>query len=240
MTGNNSSRESSRERPDNEPTPVTDAAADPGVDLAADATDGLDQVLAASADRLLAALQTALDLDAGLAAHFSGVSQGSGSGSSGETGTAASATGGRLGSAFPAARDGELDAVCQLIGGYLSDLEPLADPAGGVPGSTVVSFAAVYRLLDQLRAGLLQRSLDRDSADRLARLAVHNATETRQLLAEERHRTVRPGRRGRIDAWTATATGIRDAVGELRPRIRRLFDGAEDTAPHQPAPRLPV
>lgn len=225
---------SSRERPDTEPTPVTDAP------------DELDRELAASADRLLAALQTAIDVDAGLAAHVSGVWQGSrsgsssGSGSSGETGTAASFTGGRTGSAFPAAGDGELDAVCRLIGGHLLDLEPLADPVGGVPGASAVSFAAVYRLLEELRAGLLRRSLDRDSADRLARLVVHNATETRQLLAEERHSTVRPGRRGRIDAWMDTATRVRDAVGALRPRIRWLFDDAEDTASHHPAPRLPV
>lgn len=209
-----------------------------GTDAGEDAA--LEAVLSAATGNILTALHTAIDLDAGLAALYSGVSPVRVSGSSGETRTAASSTGGRISIAFPAAADGELDAVCQLVGGFLLDLEPLADPAGGVPGAIAGSFAAVYRLLEELRTGLLQRSLDRGSADRLVRLAVHNATETRQLLTEERQRTVRPGRRGRIDAWMAASTGIGDAVGVLRPRIRRLFDDAEDTAPHHPAPRLPV
>ena len=212
----------------------TDAEGDAGGDAE------LDAVLSAATGNILAALQTAIDLDAGLAALHNGTPQGTRSGPSGETRTTASSTGGRTGSAFPAGGDGELDAVCQLLGGLLLDLEPLADPAGSVPGAIAGSFAAVYRLLEELRTGLAQRRLDRDTADRLARLAVHNATETRHLLSEERHRTVRAGRRGRIDAWIATAAGTRDAVGALRPRIRRLFDDAEDTAPHHPAPRLPV
>lgn len=210
----------------------TDAERDAGGDAA------LDAVLSAATGNILAALQTTLDLDAGLEALYRGA-QGRRSGSSGETRTAASSTGERTGGAFPAGGDGELDAVCQLVGGFLLDLEPLADPGGSVPGAIAGSFAAVYRLLAELRTGLVQRSLDRDSADRLARLAVHNATETRQLLAEERHR-MRRERRGRIDTWMATTTGISVAVGVLRPRIRRLFDDAEDTAPHYPAPRLPV
>ena len=212
-------------------------------DVAGDAA--LDAVLSAVNGSILAALHTALDvdLDAGLAALYSRASHSTGTELHWEVNTEGSPVRGRTGDAVPVVGDGELEAICQVIDGFLLDLEPLADPAGGVPAATAMSVAAVYRLLDELRAGLLRRSVDRDDADRLARLAVHNATETRQLLTDERHRTGRPGRpgrRGRIDAWTATVTRIRDALGELRPRIGRLFDDAEDTAPHHPAPRLPV
>jgi hypothetical protein len=188
----------------------------------------LDAVLAIAADRLLAGLQTALDIDAGLAAVRAA-----------DPGTAESPAAGRQ---EPEAAHGELEAVCQVLAGYLDDLDPAADSRTSTPkalGSSVLYLGAVHRLLQELQDGLQTRALDRDSADRLVRLIEHNAAEASHLLGGERRRATRRTRT-QLDTWTQVIAGIRDGITALRARIQRLFDDAGDTTPYDPAPRLPV
>lgn len=195
---------------------------DPDGDAALDAAERT------TAQTLLAALQVAIDVDAGLAA----------------VRAAAEA------SADPPARHprgteeagGELGAICRALAEYLADLDPASDSRTSTPkglGGSVLYLGAVHRLLQELRYGLLGRTLDRDSAERLLRLVEHNAAEAGHLLAGERHRSTRRIR-PLVDAWVDVTAGVRVGVAALRPRILRLFDDAGRTAPHAPAPQLPV
>lgn len=188
----------------------------------------LDAVLTVTSQRLLTGLQAALDIDAGLAAVLA----------TGQT-TVESPDADPGG---PGPGNGELGAVCQVLAGYLADLDPAADTRATTPGSlgrSLLYLGAVHRLVLELQTGLLTRTLDRDSADRLVRLIEHNAAEAKYLLADERRRGTRRART-QIDAWADVIAGIRGGVTALRPRIRALFDDAGHAAPHEPAPRLPV
>lgn len=193
----------------------------------------LDAVLTVTADRLLASLQAAVDIDAGLAAVRAV-----------DPGTAGPATAEppQLDRQEPEAGQGELAAVCQVLASYLADLDPAADSGARTPkelGSSVLYLGAVHRLLHELQYGLLTRTLDRNGADRLVRLIEHNAIEASHLLGGERRRAGR-GARAQIDAWAEVIAGIRSGMPALAPRIRRLFDDAGHVATHDPAPRLPV
>ena len=230
MTGHNPNG-----RPaDHEPTPT-----DTGPTGRSSAAAGveLDRELAASAHRLLEVLQSTLDIDAGLAAIRA---------------THRTAPGHPVISWHDGARQagapdepdtsGEVGAVCQVLAGYLADLAPAGDDRGGAPpglGGSVLSLAAVHRLLRELRNGLLHRRVDRDAADRLLRLIDHNTAEAGQLLREEQRRA---GRRTRseVETWARIAAGVRDGMAGLRPRILRLYEDADQATTTQPAPRLPV
>lgn len=193
-----------------------------------DGDAALDAVLTVTSERLLASLRAALDIDAGLA-----------------TVRATGPTSVERPDADPREPDpghGELGAVCQVLAGYLADLDPAADTRTNTPkdlGSSVLYLGAVHRLVLELQDGLLTRALARDSADRLVRLIEHNAAEANHLLADERRRCTRRAR-AQIDAWAEVIAGIRGGITALRPRIWQLFDDASHAAPHEPAPRLPV
>ena len=193
-----------------------------------DSDGALDAVLTATSGRLLAHLQATLDIDAGLAAiHATDPTLAE------PPDTSARGT-------EPA--HGELGAVCQVLAGYLADLEPAADirsPATMSLGRSFMYLSAVHRLVAELQHGLLTRTVDRNSADRLVRLIEHNATEAKYLLAADRSRARRRAHT-QIDTWADIVAGIRDGITALRPRIRALFEDAGQDAPHHPAPRLPV
>jgi hypothetical protein len=188
----------------------------------------LDAVLTVTTDRLLATLEAALDIDAGLAAVRAA-----------DPATAEPLTADRP---EPEPEHAELQAVCQELAGYLADLDPAADSRARTSkelGSSVLYLGAVHRLLEELQYGLLTRALDRDGADRLARLIEHNAAEASHLLGGERRRASRRAR-AQLDGRAEVIAGIRGGMPALRHRIRRLFDDAGHAAPHDPAPRLPV
>lgn len=224
---------------DHEPTPTQTGATGTGATGRPPAAPGveLDRELAASAHRLLGVLQSTLDIDAGLAAiratHRTATGHPVTSRPDGDR---------QAGGPNEPDTSGEVGAVCQLLAGYLTDLAPAGDDRGGAPpglGGSVLSLAAVHRLLHELRTGLLHRTLDRHAADRLLRLIDHNAAEAAQLLHEERRRA---GRRiqPQVETWAQTAAGIRDGMAVLRPRILRLYEDADQATTTQPAPRLPV
>lgn len=193
-----------------------------------DGDAALDAVLTVTSDRLLATLQAALDIDGGLAAVRA---------TDPTTAEPPAADRGE-----PEPEHGELQSVCQVLAGYLADLDPAADTRTSTPrelGSSVLYLGAVHRLLQELQYGLLTRALDRVSADRLVRLVEHNAAEASHLLGGERRRATRRAV-AQLDAWAEVVAGVRGGITRLRPRIRRLFDDAGHAAPQDPAPRLPV
>lgn len=105
--------------------------------------------------------------------------------------------------------------------------EKTARLLGAAPASIQASGWSLIALV----YGLGDRSVTRDEALRLARLALHNLTEARHLAAA--HSTHVRGRRSRRrtadlaeDLLTAEAL-----TGELRPAVLRLFDPADDHAP---------
>lgn len=235
MTGNGYNR-----RPGD--TPDADHAA--GVDDAR-----LDSGLSAVADRLLVSLRAGINVDAGLAAVHARVQ----AAADARTAAAADPIAGHPSApaAGPAEHGrvgrgpaglGELEAVCGQLAGYLTDLDPVSDDRTSTPpglGGSLLYLGAMHRMLQELQYGLLGRSLDRAGADRLTRLITHNASEAGQLLAGERRRASRRAR-SEIDSWTQTVTGIRGGITELRPRIHRLFDDADQATADQPRPRQPV
>lgn len=237
MTGHNPNG-----RPaDHEPTPTDTGATSTGATGTGrpPAASGVElaRELAASAHRLLETLQSTLDIDAGLAAiratHRTAPGHPVTSRHDGDR---------QAGGPDEPDTSGEVGAVCQVLAGYLTDLDPAAGDRGGAPpglGGSVLSLAAVHRLLRELRTGLLHRRLDRDAADRLLRLIDHNTAEAEQLLREEQRRA---GRRTRpqVEGWARIAAGIRDGMAGLRPRILRLYEDADQATTTQPAPRLPV
>jgi hypothetical protein len=120
----------------------------------------------------------------------------------------------------------------------MADIEPVAAPGARAPaflGASSLSLSAVYRLLAQLQHVLRFRLVDRAGADRLLRLAEHNLGEATRLMTEARS----PSGRQAVDLWLGTVTDVRQGVTDLRPRVLRLFDDAEQTAPREPVPRIP-
>ncbi len=235
MTGHNpSGRPANHEPPPTETTATSLGAtgsppADPNVEL--------DRELAASAQRLLEALQSTLDIDAGLAViratHRTATGHPASSRHDGDR---------QAGDHEEPATSSAVGAVCLVLAGYLADLAPASDDRTDTPpglGGSVLALSAAHRLLRELRTGLLHRTLNRDAADRLLRLIDHNTAEAGQLLREERRRTSRRTR-PQADVWAQTATEVRDGTGALRPWILRLFDDADQATTTQPAPRLPV
>jgi len=196
----------------------------------------LDELLGTVNEQLLTRLTTGLDLDAGLAAILPDGGgdwtqpQPSEPGSSG----ASVATDG------PAPRATALDLVAALLDGWLATLAPLASPATRPPdgvGASVMSLAAVCRLIAQLHHGLIMRMLDRPSADRLARLVEHNLDEAIRLMSGEQRAARKQRARDQIGDWLAQLREIRQDMDDLRPRIARLFDDSDQTT--DPRPRVP-
>lgn len=230
--------------PDHEPTPTEIGATSTGATgigptSRSSAARGveLDRELAASAHRLLEVLQSTLDIDAGLAAIRAAHRT-----TSGHPVTSRHDNDLRVGRPDGPDEPDEVGAVCLVLAGYLTDLRPAGDDRTSAPpglGGSVLSLAAVHRLLRELRNGLLHRTLDRDAADRLLRLIDHNTAEAGQLLREERRRTSRRTR-PQVESWVQTATGVRDGMAALRLRILRLYDDADQATTTQPAPPLPV
>ena len=199
----------------------------------------VDLELASSAERLLEVLQSTLDINAGLAAIRAThrTATGHSTGARPDRGQLA----GGAGDADPDVT-GEVQAVCLVLAGYLTSLAPAGDDRTGAPpglGGSVLALGAVHRLLRGLRTGLLHRTLDRPTVDRLLRLIDHNTAEAGQLLREEHRRAARRTR-PQIEGWTQIAAGVRDGMVELRPRILALFDDAHLTTTVEPVPRLPV
>ena len=210
----------------------------------------VDRDLAASADRLLEVLQSTLDVNAGLAAiratHRTATGppitnrpdSGLQTGAVNEPDNAGHPGGtGRLDQPENA---GEVGAVCSVLTGYLTALTPAGEERTGTAmalGGSVLTLGAVYRMVRELRNGLLHRTLDRPGADRLLRLIDHNTTEAGHLLREEAHRASRRVR-PQIEGWARINAEVRDGMAELRPRIARLYDDTDQTA--QPAEPLPV
>lgn len=231
--------------------------------LAGDFDIELDQELAVSAERLLEVLQSTLDINAGLAAIRATHRTATGPPISTRPDGVLRAgvpdqpdRTGQLDSPRPhdslvqfdspgqvdqSENAGEVGAVCGVLAGYLTALSPAGEQRTGATaalGGSVLALGAVYRLLRELRHGLLNRSLDRPAAERLLRLIDHNTTEAGHLLREETRRATRRAR-PQIEGWARITTEVRDGMVGLRPRIARLYDDA-DQATDQPATSLPV
>ena len=132
---------------------------------------------------------------------------------------------------------GEADQICDVIGEIILTLTPdglhseaalQLSPVGG----PYLSHAS--RHLAQLLAGIANRTIDRDSADRLLRLAEHNIAEAVLLIRPLRDRGGKRHRRA-VDSVTSDAGEAARALGALRPRVMRLFDDS-----HDPSPQVPV
>lgn len=130
--------------------------------------------------------------------------------------------------------------ISAQLAGLLAELAPAAVPPGAGVGRGSLYLATVHQLLDQLRHGLLTRTLDRATAERLLRLADHNITEAAALLGEDRTRTGAGDPARRLAAWTQIAHRIRIGLEDLAPRVRRLFDEADTPSPAPTRPRQPV
>jgi hypothetical protein len=132
---------------------------------------------------------------------------------------------------------GEVGLICDVINDIIVMLTPdgmrseaalRLSPAGG----PYLSHAS--HQLAQLLAGIANRTIDRDNADRMIRLAEHNIAEAVLLIRPLRDRAGKRRRRA-VDSLTADAGEAARALRALHPRIMRLFDDSRD-----PAPLVPV
>lgn len=133
---------------------------------------------------------------------------------------------------------GEADLICDVINDIIITLTPdgmrseaalRLSPTGG----PYLSHAS--RHLAQLLVGIANRTIDRDDADRMLRLAEHNIAEAVLLIRPLRDRVGKRRRRA-LDTLTADAGEAARALRALHPRIMRLFDDSRNPSPQVPIP----
>jgi hypothetical protein len=132
---------------------------------------------------------------------------------------------------------GELAAVCRAISRIVEtlgpasrcartalDLAPRADP----------HLSEASQVLSQLLAGVRDRVIDRDDADRLVVLAGQSITEAAIQINGAR-RGYRRRHRRPLDRAFSDAAGAAWDLKALRPRVTRLFDDSENAGAAAPA-----
>lgn len=137
----------------------------------------------------------------------------------------------------------EVELICEAISDMMMTLagdDTRYSNAMRVTSAAMFFVSAAVRYLAELQGQIANRTATRETANRLVRLVEHNLAEAVQLFSAQ-HRSARKHRdRALLDGLLGDAGEIARAIRALYPRIMRLFQDSDQSAPRVPVPHGPA